>query len=80
MKNPAEPFYAVARQFISQRLLATPALAADSGSGGAATSDGSEEQRQRPLAARVLGGLQAKEQAWVRSQIEKWSKGGWVGW
>ena len=44
-------------------------------------SDGSDQQleQRRPLAARVLGGLQAKEQAWVRSHIEKWSKGGWVG-
>lgn len=31
---------------------------------------------ERPLAARVLGSLPAKDQAWVRSHVEKWSKGG----
>ncbi|KAI7837421.1 hypothetical protein COHA_008788, partial [Chlorella ohadii] len=31
-------------------------------------------QAEQPLAARVLGGLAAKDQAWVRSHVEKWSK------
>lgn len=35
-------------------------------------------QAEQPLAARVLGGLAAKDQAWVRSHVEKWSKGGWA--
>lgn len=39
-------------------------------------SQGRQQQAERPLAARVLGSLSAKDQAWVRSHIEKWSKGG----
>lgn len=96
LKDPAEPFYAVARRFLIQRLLAAPlpaapAAAAEPGSsgsgsggedmeidggggGGQATAAGAVVAGQ-PLAARVLGGLQTKEQGWVRAHVEKWSTG-----
>ncbi|PSC71891.1 proline-glutamic acid-and leucine-rich 1 [Micractinium conductrix] len=110
LKNPAEPFYAVAREFIRFRLLAAPvaaaahpaeaaangddpplaaaAAAAAAAAGGpppaaaaemdldrdGAAAGGAASGEQRPLAARVLGALQPKDQGWVRSHVEKWSK------
>jgi hypothetical protein len=106
LKNPGEPFYAVARQFITARLLSVPAASHSPAGGLASTAAGSndemevdggsfaaapaatttrqpakqqrgEQQEVKPgtLAARVLGGLQPKEQGWVRAQVERWSKG-----
>ena len=52
------------------------------GLSGDTPADAQQQQQQglgaaeRPLAARVLGSLPAKDQAWVRSHVEKWSKGG----
>lgn len=83
LKKPAEANYTTAHRFIAHRLLEVPPAPSGGSDGDTAMPDADgpvvpatvPQGQQQPLAPRVLGSLAPKDQAWVRSHVEKWSKG-----